>query len=98
MKHIDAHQHAVMLEHSLKDCWNLSVADQLPRGADRLIEPAVTANLNAARKKLVGEQSHLAPLLHHRFGCSVGLRCESRLMNLPVEALEALHTSHEFAF
>jgi hypothetical protein len=90
MKHIDAHQHAVMLEHSLKDCRNFSVGDQLPRGADRLIEPTVTANLNAARKKLAGEQSHLVSLFHDHFGCSVGLHCEFRRVNLPVEALQTL--------
>jgi hypothetical protein len=98
MKDIDAHQHAVMLEHSLEDCWNLSVGDQLPRGADRLIEPTVTASLNSARKKPAGEQSHLAPLLHDRLIGSTRLRCEFRLMYLPVETFEALHTSHEFAF
>ena len=98
MKYIYPHQHAVMLEYTLENCRNLSVGDQLPRGADRLIEPTVTAYLNAARKKLAGEQSHLAPLFHDRLIGSTRLRCEFRLMHLPVEALEALHTSNEFAF
>jgi hypothetical protein len=95
MKHIDAHQNAVMLEHSFEDCWNLSVGDQLPRGAHRLIEPTVPASLSAARKKPAGEQSHLTPLLHDRLIGST--RCEFRLMHLPLKALEALHTRHEFA-
>jgi hypothetical protein len=98
MKHIDAHQHAVMLEHSLEDCRDRRVRDQLPRCADRLIQPAIAANLNAARKKLAGEQSHFLTLRHDRFGCSVRLCREFRLMYLPVQAFEALATRDEFGF
>src|ERR1022692_210674 len=97
MEHIDAHYHSIVLKSSLKERRNVGVGDQLPRGADRLIEPTVTANLNAARKKLAGEQSHLAPLLHDRLIGSTRLRCEFRLMHLPVEPLETLHASEESA-
>jgi hypothetical protein len=96
MKHIDAHYHSVVLKNRLKKRGNLSVGDQLPRGADRLIEPTATANFDPTRKQLPGEQPYLTPLLEDCFGCRIGLRCEVRRVSLPVEALEALHTSHEF--
>jgi hypothetical protein len=90
VKHIDTHEHAVMLEHSLEDRRNLPVGDQLSRGADHLIEPTFISNLYAARKKLAGEQSHFLTLRHDRFGCSVGLCREFRLVSLKVEPLQTL--------
>jgi hypothetical protein len=98
MKHIDSRQHAVMLEHSFENCRDFTVGDQLLRCADRLIEAAFIANFNAPRKHLAGEQPDFAPLLHDRLIGSTRRRCEFRLMHLPVEAFEALPTSHEFAF
>jgi len=90
MKHIDAHQHAVMLERSLEDCRDFTVGDQLSRGADRLIEASFIANLDSTRKQLASKHADFVPLLHDCLIGSTQLRCEFRLVNLPVKPLDAL--------
>jgi hypothetical protein len=80
MKHIDKHYNPVVLECGFEDCRDFTVGDQLPRGAHRLIEPALAADLDSTGKQLAGEHPHLVSLLHNRFGCSVGLRCEFGLI------------------
>jgi hypothetical protein len=98
MKDIDAHQHSVVLEHSLEDCRDFTVGDQLSRGADRLIETTVAADFDAARKQLSGKHADFVPLLHDCFIGSIRFRCKFRLVNLKVEAFDALAACDEFGF
>ncbi|MGA2648545.1 MAG: hypothetical protein ABSF15_28010 [Candidatus Sulfotelmatobacter sp.] len=46
----------------------------------------------------MGKQTNFLTLLHDCFDSGVGLRCQFRLVNLPVQALQALDTGHEFGF
>jgi len=87
-----------VFECAFEDCGNLSVCYQFSGGACRLVQPAIAANLNSTRKHLVGKQTNFLTLLHDCFDSGVGLRCQFRLVNLPVQALQALDTGHEFGF
>jgi hypothetical protein len=94
MKYIYPDENSIVLKSSLKERRNIRVGDQLPRGADRPIQPAIAANLDAARKKLAGEHPDIVSLLHDRLCGCVRLRGTLRLMHLPIQALEALAACH----
>jgi hypothetical protein len=95
MEHIDAHYHSVVLKGSLKERGNFGVGDQLPRGADCLIETAL-ADPDSSGEESAGEHAHIVSLLHDRLCRTVRLRCEFWRVNLPVEPFQTLATRNEF--
>ena len=97
MQDVYLHEHAAVFEHSFKNGWDFWVCDQLSRCANRLIETAL-ADFYSTGKKLPGEQSDFVSLLDYCPSGSIRLCCEFRFVYLPIEPLEALHASTEFAF
>jgi hypothetical protein len=55
MEHIDTHENAIVLEGAFEDSGDVSVSDNLSRGADRLIQAPFAANFDATRKHLAGK-------------------------------------------
>jgi hypothetical protein len=94
MQNIDAHEHAAVLEGAFEDCRDFAVRGQLSRGADRLIESFV-ANLYRTRKHFAGEHANFTPLLDDRVYGTVRLSSEFWLVNLKVEAFQALAARNE---
>jgi hypothetical protein len=64
----------------------------------RLTQPAVAGNLDTAREKLTGKQTDLAPLLDNRACGIVWLSRKFWLVNLKIEALQALAACNELRF
>jgi hypothetical protein len=95
MKYIDAHHNSEVLEHSLENCRNVSVGDQLPRGADRFVETAL-GDLHSSGEEPAGEHADIVSLLHDRLCRTVRLCGKFRLVNLPVEPFQTLATRDEF--
>jgi hypothetical protein len=98
MEDINAHQHSVMFEHSLEDCGDFTVGDQLSRGADRLVETTFAADFDPTRKQLAGKHADFVPLLHDCLIGSIRLRCEFWLVNLPVKPFDTLATCNKLGF
>jgi len=98
MEYIDAHENAIVLKRAFKDRRDVSVSDYLSRGADHLIQAPLAANFDATRKHLAGEHADLASLLNDRLCRSIRLGSQYRLVNLKVDALQALAASNEFRF
>src|SRR5437762_4006015 len=67
LQNVNLNDYALMLKRTLKYCRNCWICDQLSGGADRLIQPTRTANLDAARKQLTGKHSDIPPLFDNGF-------------------------------
>jgi hypothetical protein len=94
MQNIYADEHVAVLKGAFEDRPDVSVSDYLSRGADRLIQAPLAANLYPARKQLAGEHADLAALLNDCLCRLIRLRCQFWLVNLKIKTLEALHSGH----
>ena len=90
VKHIDAHEHAAVLERPLEYRRNFAVGDQLPRYADRLIQTTDASTSIPPGKSWRASSPTSRPCWMIASADGVWLCREFWLVNLKVEPLQTL--------